>query len=138
MQNELRKNPRFISTEGITASIQIEQEVLHGTILNFSSTGFAVVVNEEAGKSSHNQGCIKVAFLAPEQNCELKLSASITNKRTLESGQIRLGCHITDMHDQAKEYFTFLTGILGKQGFLKSMATKPKKVIQQGSPQESQ
>ena len=49
---------------------------------------------------------------------ELMLSALITNKRAQDATGIRLGCHITDMHNLANEYFAFLTVILGKQGLI--------------------
>lgn len=136
MKNDLRKNPRFVASEGIPARILAHAKSLNGTILNFSSTGFAVVVSEEFG---HTDGAtLDVEFSAQNQRTQLKLTAQVVNKEALSDKRMRLGCTITDMNNLSKEYFTFLTGILGKQGFLKSMATKPVKCAgQQGTPPTS-
>lgn len=125
MENDLRSNPRFVSSKGIPATVFAEGRLLSGTILDFSSTGFAVVVADDVGESNVTQ--IEVVFAAEGSRKELKLSALITNKRAEDATSTRLGCRISDMHNLANEYFAFLTIILGKQGLLRSMATKPKK-----------
>ncbi|MBS1199268.1 MAG: PilZ domain [Proteobacteria bacterium] len=124
MNTDLRKNPRFITTNGTPAKIHAAGKILDGTILNFSSTGFAIIVGKDIGAA--NPSRIEVTFSNPGPQSELRLSASIINTQSLDESKVRLGCRITDMNNQSDEYFDFLTSILGKQGFLKSLATKPK------------
>lgn len=126
MDNDKRRNPRFLTTSGTPASIQAEGKVMDGTILNFSSTGFAIIANEAIDSAA----TIEVTFKSTFPPAEIRLTASIINKKGQDDGKVRLGCHITDMNDKSKEYFSFLTGLLGKQGFIRSMATKPVKVRQ--------
>lgn len=125
MKNDLRKNPRFVASEGIPAQVHINGKTLGGILLDFSSTGFAVVVSEELGQTSESS--LEVEFCAQNSQTMLYLSARVVNQDNLSDQRIRLGCTITDMKHQSREYFSFLTAILGKQGFLKSMATKPVK-----------
>lgn len=124
MENDLRKTPRFIATDGVAARILVEDRALNGTMHNFSSTGFAVALEEEPGGPS--AAPIEVIF-STQNGQELKLSAVIINRRIQGIADIWLGCQITDMHHCADAYFGFLTTIMSKQGFLKSMATKPVK-----------
>lgn len=125
MDNDLRKNPRFISTDGVPARVFLEDQVLEGNICNFSSTGFALIVTEELGELS--PAPLEIVFTAAPKNTELKIAAVVTNRSPRENGETRLGCQITDLRTHANDYFFFLTQIMSRQGFLKSMATKPLK-----------
>lgn len=125
MANDLRKNPRFLASDGIPATIKVAGKSLGGTLHNFSSTGFAVVVNDTL--EDLHQSPIDVMFVAESLKKEMKISATVTNQMTNTSATTRLGCQITDMKDHAETYFAFLTTLLSKQGLLMSMAKKPVK-----------
>lgn len=129
MSNDLRKNPRFLASDGIPATITVVKRTLSGTLHNFSSTGFALVVNDTL--EDLHQTPIVVSFIATSPNKELSISALVTNQMTNASATTRLGCQITDMKDHTETYFGFLTTLLGKQGLLMSMAKKPVKVASQ-------
>lgn len=129
MTDDLRKNPRFLATDGVAARIFVGERELAGSIHDFSATGFSVVLEEPIEESG--QVPIEVVFSGGK--ADLKLSALIINKKTRDELNTRLGCQITDMYDQSNAYFTFLTSIMFKQGFLKSMAKKPIKYIDPGS-----
>ncbi|OQA30626.1 MAG: hypothetical protein BWY57_02739 [Betaproteobacteria bacterium ADurb.Bin341] len=123
MSEDLRKNPRFVSTSGITARILIGQRALSGTLCDFSATGFSAILDEafEGGGGTP----IEVAFVDDTGKKQLKLSALVNNQRTQEGAKTRLGCQITDFHDQSDAYLAFLTSVMYTQGFWKSMAKKP-------------
>lgn len=124
MANDQRKTPRFVATDGVPARILLDDRSLNGTMHDFSSTGFAVSLEEETGGGA--EAPIEVVF-STQNGQELKLSAVITNTRIQGIADIWLGCRITDMHHHAEAYFSFLTTIMSTQGFLRSMATKPVK-----------
>ncbi len=123
MSEDLRKNPRFISTSGITARILIGQRALSGTLCDFSATGFSAILDEafEGGGGTP----IEVAFADETGKKQLKLSGLVNNRTPQEGAKTRLGCQITDFHDQSDAYFAFLTSVMYRQGFWKSMAKKP-------------
>lgn len=122
MQNDLRQNPRFLSSDGVPARMLVDGREWQGVLHNFSSTGFAIVLTEDIGEVGQTR--LEVVFAAPTG--ELKFSAVVSNK-TAEAGKTRLGCRITDMHGLGEAYFSFLTQMMFSQGMLKSMATKPVK-----------
>ncbi len=126
MDNDLRQNPRFIMSGGVAARVRLDGEEQTGFLQNFSSTGFAVLV-DTAPKEAAAGMLVEVRFQAPGPGGrELRLSAEISNRRQ-EEGQCRLGCRIIDMHDHSEAYFAFLTKMMFSQGLIRSMATKPVK-----------
>ncbi len=129
MSNDLRKTPRFVATEGVPARIFVEGKSLNGTIHNFSSTGFAIALSEDPGGTALTP---VDAFFSTPTVPEVRISACISNRRSAD-GHVWLGCQITGMHQYADAYFGFLTAIMSKQGFLRSMATKPVKVKNAGA-----
>ena len=98
MTNDLRKNPRFVATQSIAARVQINGLDLPGNLHNFSSTGFAVVLAEEIAVAAPMP--IDVFFSPDNGQTTLKISALAIN--TNDQGGTRLGCQITDLHDQAE------------------------------------
>jgi len=124
MSNELRKNPRFVSAEGIAASLIVEDREWAGILQNFSSSGFAVLISEKPDVAENT--LVEIRFSPPETAELLNFTATISNRKE-EGDHVRLGCLITDMRGQSEAYLSFLTRMMFSQGMLRSMATKPVK-----------
>jgi len=128
MQPEQRKNPRFLAHDGVAAELFVGEAKWPGRIHNFSATGFAVALGDEADIKVDT--ALTIRFSPGEGKTDIALSATVANRGLMPDGQRRIGCLLGELGDQAKAYFSFLTALVGKQGMIRSMERKPAKVTQ--------
>lgn len=124
MNTDLRKNPRFVSIPGVPARLTVAGRECDGCLQDFSLSGFAVIADiNDIGKDVP----VEAYFADSKSGSEFHLSAMVTNCRLATEGQTRLGCQIVGLHGMANAYIGFMTQLIGQQGFISSMATKPVK-----------
>ena len=128
MKPDLRKNPRFLAHDGVPAELLVGEAKWPGRIHNFSATGFAVALGDEADIKVDT--ALTISFSPGEGKAAINLIATVANRGLMPDGKRRIGCLIGELGDQATAYFTFLTALVGKQGMIKSMERKPVKVAQ--------
>lgn len=122
MTTDLRKNPRFVSLSGVPARLTVAGQVCEGCLQDFSLSGFAVIAAiDEVGKDVP----VEVHFADAKKGSEFHLTATVTNSCTADEGKVRLGCQIVALHGMANAYIGFMTQLIGQQGFVASMASKP-------------
>lgn len=128
--DEQRKNPRFLAHDGVAAVLTVGEKKWPGRIHNFSATGFAVALGDEADIKPDT--ALTITFSPGENLSAIILPATVANRGLMPDGKRRIGCLLGDLGSQAKAYFTFLTALVGKQGLISSMERKPVKVAEKG------
>ena len=124
MKSDQRKNPRFVANDGIVTKIRIGRKSWPGSIHNFSATGFALVFDNDPDitASVGPDTKLTVKFSPGKGIPDISIPAIVANRGLMPDGQRRFGCQIPDLGEQANVYFSFLTSLLSKQGFMASMA----------------
>lgn len=131
MKPELRKNPRFLAYDGIPTVLTVGQKNWPGRIHDFSATGFAVALPDDADIKV--DAALTITFSPGEDLAAIALSATVANRGLMPDGKRRIGCLLGELGDQANAYFGFLAALVGKQGMIRSMAVKPVKVAKENT-----